>query len=81
MILIIMKDFSNKIIDGVEMIDLQGQLERLKDNYRKLKKKQIKSKLTWSEYIMYDLYPELIIDQEEDIKKRGRYVPLHRTKG
>jgi hypothetical protein len=67
------------MIDGVVMIDLQGQLDRLKDNYRKLKKKQIQDKLNSSEYIMYDLYPDLIKDQEEDIKKRGRYVPLGPT--
>ena len=58
------------------MIDLHGQLDRLKDNYRKLKMKQIQDNLNSSEYIMYDLYPDLSKDQEDDIKRRGHYVPL-----
>jgi hypothetical protein len=65
------------IKDNIEMIDLQGQLERLVDNYRKLREKDGQGKLiTWSNHLLYDMYPGLIEDQKKDIKIRGRFVPL-----
>jgi hypothetical protein len=59
------------------MIDLQGQLERLVDNYRKLREKDGQGKLiSWSDHLLYEIYPELIEDQRQDIEIRGRFVPL-----
>jgi hypothetical protein len=55
------------------MINLQGQLERLVDNYRKLREKDGQGKLkTWSNHLLYDIYPGLIEDQRKDIEIRGR---------
>jgi hypothetical protein len=65
------------IKDNIEVIDLQGQLERLVDNYRKLREKDGQGKLiTWSNHLLYDMYPGLIEDQRKDIEIRGRFVPL-----
>jgi hypothetical protein len=59
------------------MIDLQGQLERLVDNYRKLREKDGQGKLiSWSDHLLYEIYPGLIEDQRQDIEIRGRFVPL-----
>jgi|APFre7841882630_1041343.scaffolds.fasta_scaffold67583_2 hypothetical protein len=72
-----MEDNNSPIINGVEMIDLQGQLERLVDNYRKLREKDGQGKLkTWSDLLLYEMYPGLIEDQRKDIEIRGRYVPM-----
>jgi hypothetical protein len=65
------------IKDNIEIIDLQGQLERLVDNYRKLREKDGQGKLiTWSNHLLYEMYPGLIEDQRKDIEIRGRFVPL-----
>jgi hypothetical protein len=49
------------IKDNIEVIDLQGQLERLVDNYRKLREKDGQGKLiTWSNHLLYEMYPGLI---------------------
>jgi hypothetical protein len=75
-----MEKNDSPVINGVEMIDLQGQLERLIDNYRKLRKKDGQGKLnTWSDNLLYEMYPGLIEDQRKDIEIRGRYVPLSPT--
>jgi len=61
------------IKNNIEVIDLQGQLERLVDNYRKLRKKDGQGKLiTWSNHLLYEMYPRLIEDQRKDIDIRGR---------
>jgi hypothetical protein len=61
----------------LDKIDLEGQLERLKENYKKLKRKEMKGPLTYAEKIMINVYPDLIKDQENQIKNDGRYVDLN----